>query len=74
MNTLLTLVKPFMPSSIRKIIRIHSSPEELLDFFPRSILPTKYGGDVNEYYMADRLKQINAEEDNYPVEGQKNTF
>ncbi|CAL1273838.1 unnamed protein product [Larinioides sclopetarius] len=71
MNTILTLLKPLMPSAIKKIIRIHSSAEELLDYFPRSMLPTKYGGNLNEYYMDDRLKQINAQQDNYPVEETK---
>ncbi|KAF8778454.1 hypothetical protein HNY73_015176 [Argiope bruennichi] len=74
MNTLLTLIKPFMPSFMKKILTIHSSPEELLKYYPRSMLPTKYGGSLSEYYMADRLKKINEEHDNYIVEGQRNTF
>ncbi|XP_055945158.1 alpha-tocopherol transfer protein-like [Argiope bruennichi] len=74
MNTLLALIKPFMPSFMKKILTIHSSSEELLKYYPRSMLPTKYGGSLSEYYMADRLKKINEEHDNYIVEGQRNTF
>ncbi|GBO23109.1 hypothetical protein AVEN_168358-1, partial [Araneus ventricosus] len=73
-NLLLTLSKPFLPEYFNKIIYIHSSVDELFDYFPKSAIPAKYGGTLTEYYMADWLKKANAEQDNFPIGGQKNVF
>ncbi|CAL1273830.1 unnamed protein product [Larinioides sclopetarius] len=57
-----------------EILYIHSSEKELLDFFPPSVLPTQYGGNLIEYYAADWYKKANLQHGNYPAEGQKNIF
>ncbi|GIY30300.1 CRAL-TRIO domain-containing protein [Caerostris darwini] len=74
MNLLISLIKPLMPEQFRKIIFVHSSPEDLLNHFPRSVLPVKYGGKQTDYYAADWLKKANEQQDDFPAEGQKNIF
>ncbi|CAL1298553.1 unnamed protein product [Larinioides sclopetarius] len=73
-STLLTCFKPFLVESIRKILYFHSSVEDLLNYFPSSTLPTKYGGTLTEYYMADYLKRANEEQGDFPLGGLKNLF
>ncbi|GIY27098.1 CRAL-TRIO domain-containing protein [Caerostris extrusa] len=58
----------------RRMIFIHSTPEDLLNHFPRSALPVKYGGTLTDYYTADWLKRANEQQGNFPVGGQKNIF
>ncbi|KAF8778457.1 Retinaldehyde-binding protein 1 like protein [Argiope bruennichi] len=53
-------------------IYIHSSPVELLNHFPGSHLPTKYGGALTNYCMSDYLKKANEQHSNFPIGGQKN--
>ncbi|GBN28838.1 hypothetical protein AVEN_163220-1, partial [Araneus ventricosus] len=53
---------------------VHSSVDELFNYFPKSAIPAKYGGTLTEYYMADWLKKANEEQDNFPIGGQKNVF
>ncbi|XP_055946035.1 uncharacterized protein LOC129976463 isoform X2 [Argiope bruennichi] len=55
-------------------IYIHSSPVELLNHFPGSHLPTKYGGALTNYCMSDYLKKANEQHSNFPIGGQKNVF
>ncbi|GIX72362.1 CRAL-TRIO domain-containing protein [Caerostris extrusa] len=70
----LALAKPFLSESIRKIIHVHSSPEGLLDYFPASVLPKKYGGTLNDYYDSGWHRKANEEHDIFPPGGQKNLF
>ncbi|GIX90108.1 CRAL-TRIO domain-containing protein [Caerostris darwini] len=72
--TALALAKPFLSESIRKILYVHSSPEELLDYFPASVLPEKYGGTLKEFYVSDWYRKANEEHHNFPPGGQKNLF
>ncbi|GFR01187.1 retinaldehyde-binding protein 1 [Trichonephila clavata] len=41
-------LKPVLTEKIKKRVHFHSDVEELFDYFPRSILPAEYGGDLNE--------------------------
>ncbi|GIY45680.1 alpha-tocopherol transfer protein-like [Caerostris extrusa] len=43
------LVKPFLTDKLKKRIIFHSSPETLLDYFPKAVLPKQYGGDLENY-------------------------
>ncbi|GFY48773.1 CRAL-TRIO domain-containing protein [Trichonephila inaurata madagascariensis] len=52
----------------------HSSPEELLNYFPPEVLPVKYGGTLSDYYMADWMKKANKQHEDLTVKGQKNIF
>ncbi|GIY15686.1 CRAL-TRIO domain-containing protein [Caerostris darwini] len=73
-NLLINLSKPLMPAEFRRIIFVHSSPEDLLNHFPRSALPVKYGGTLTDYYMADWLREANEQHGHYTAGGQKNIF
>ncbi|GIY80162.1 CRAL-TRIO domain-containing protein [Caerostris darwini] len=73
-NLGIRLMRPLMPEEFRRIIFVHSSPEDLLNHFPSSVLPVKYGGKLTEYYMANWLKKANERQDHFPAGGQKNMF
>ncbi|GIY17213.1 hypothetical protein CDAR_395381 [Caerostris darwini] len=51
------LVKPFLTDKLKKRIIFHSSPETLLDYFPKAVLPKQYGGDLENYDMYAWLKK-----------------
>ncbi|GIY98246.1 CRAL-TRIO domain-containing protein [Caerostris extrusa] len=53
---------------------VHSSPEELLNYFPAYMLPEKYGGTLKDYYDFDWYRKANEEHNNFPPGGQKNLF
>ncbi|GFY45040.1 CRAL-TRIO domain-containing protein [Trichonephila inaurata madagascariensis] len=74
LSTMFTLFKPFMSEKIRKMFHFHSSPDELLNYFPAEVLPVQYGGTLSDYYMADWLKKANKQHEDLTVKGQKNIF
>ncbi|GFY48772.1 CRAL-TRIO domain-containing protein [Trichonephila inaurata madagascariensis] len=74
LSTMLTLFKPFMSEKLRRMFHFHSSPEELLNYFPPEVLPVKYGGTLSDYYMADWMKKANKQHEDLTVKGQKNIF
>ncbi|PRD27479.1 UNVERIFIED_CONTAM: hypothetical protein NCL1_35236 [Trichonephila clavipes] len=43
----------------------HSNVEELLNYFPGSILPVEYGGDLKENIDEDWLRKANKDHENY---------
>jgi len=53
---------------------IHSSVEELFEFFLRSMLPVQYGGTLTDYYMSYWLRKAKDEHAHFPAGGQKNIF
>ncbi|XP_054718620.1 alpha-tocopherol transfer protein-like [Uloborus diversus] len=52
------IFKNFLTDKFRKRIFFHSKMESLFDHFPRSILPTKYGGTLEDYDMTEWLKDV----------------
>ncbi|GFQ80704.1 CRAL-TRIO domain-containing protein [Trichonephila clavata] len=74
LSTMLTLFKPFMSEKLRRILYFHSSPTDLLNYFPPSVLPAKYGGKLTDYYMAKWLQKANEQHESFTVKGQKNMF
>ncbi|GIY21471.1 hypothetical protein CDAR_184571 [Caerostris darwini] len=40
----------------------HKTPETLLNYFPKAVLPKQYGGDLESYDMAEWLKKAMAPE------------
>ncbi|GIY17710.1 clavesin-1 [Caerostris extrusa] len=44
------VMKLVLPASLRNMFNFHSSTEELFDFFPRSIIPKEYGGELENYF------------------------
>ncbi|GFY48771.1 CRAL-TRIO domain-containing protein [Trichonephila inaurata madagascariensis] len=55
-------------------LHFHSSPEELLNYFPPEVIPVQYGGTLSDYYMADWMKKANKQHEDLTVKGQKNMF
>ncbi|GFQ81931.1 alpha-tocopherol transfer protein-like [Trichonephila clavata] len=52
------IMKHFFTEELKRKIHIHSSPEELLNFFPADILPTEYGGKLEDFDLTDWLKEV----------------
>ncbi|KAG8193028.1 hypothetical protein JTE90_028145 [Oedothorax gibbosus] len=69
-----TLLKPFMSEKMKKRIIVHSSPEDLLNYFPKHCLPVQYGGDLEDYYMEEWMKEANVQHGTSTLAGQPNTF
>ncbi|GFV71257.1 CRAL-TRIO domain-containing protein [Trichonephila clavipes] len=74
LSTMLTLFKPFMSEMLRKMLYFHSSPEELLKYFPPEVLPVKYGGTLSDYYMADWLKKANEQHEDLTVKALRHNY
>ncbi|GBN56680.1 hypothetical protein AVEN_156571-1 [Araneus ventricosus] len=53
LKTLWAIVRNFISEKIRSRIFFHSKPEDLLNYFPRSVLPAQYGGDLINYINKD---------------------
>ncbi|GFT41241.1 CRAL-TRIO domain-containing protein [Nephila pilipes] len=67
-------IKPLLSEKIRNRVYFHSSTEKLLDYFPRAILPSEYGGDLRENDMKDWLRKANVDHKQHGVTGQPNYF
>ncbi|CAL1299080.1 unnamed protein product [Larinioides sclopetarius] len=50
MKVVWNLVKPFLSEKMRNRVHFHNNCEELLDVFPSCIIPTKYGGKLQESF------------------------
>ncbi|GFR03317.1 alpha-tocopherol transfer protein [Trichonephila clavata] len=68
------MFRPWLSEKLRNRVYFHSNVEELLNYFPRSILPVEYGGDIKENIEEDWLRKANKEHENYGVTGQPNNF
>lgn len=56
------LVKPFLSAKIKKRFFFHTKMDDLLNHFPRSVLPTEYGGSLEDYDMTDWLAKVMSKE------------
>ncbi|GFX27702.1 alpha-tocopherol transfer protein [Trichonephila clavipes] len=52
----------------------HSNGEELLNHFPRSVVPAKYGGDLTDCFQEDLMKQMTKDYGSCPLGGQNNYY
>lgn len=68
------ILKPFLSQKIRNRVYFHSNLEKLFDYFPRSVLPVEYGGDLKESIEEDYIRRANKEHEKHGVEGQPNYF
>ncbi|KAF8778848.1 Alpha-tocopherol transfer protein-like [Argiope bruennichi] len=66
--------KHFLSAKIRKRVFFHSKPEDLLNYFPKSIIPTQYGGSLENYHDSELMNKLNEEVDSYPEKGLPNYF
>ncbi|GFY56433.1 alpha-tocopherol transfer protein-like [Trichonephila inaurata madagascariensis] len=74
MKTMFTLMKSLMTKKLRSRVHFHSCVEDLLDFFPRSILPIEYGGELINCESEDWLINANKEQAKCTIEGQSNLY
>ncbi|CAL1278024.1 unnamed protein product [Larinioides sclopetarius] len=68
------VIKPVMSEKIKSRIRFLSNPEELLDYFPRCIMSSEYGGDILEADIKDWIKRANKEQQKFTLRGQPNYY
>ncbi|CAL1278042.1 unnamed protein product [Larinioides sclopetarius] len=68
------MIKPIMSEKIRNRVYFHSNKEELFHYFPRCIMPTVYGGDIQETAMEDWIKRANKEHTKCTLRGQPNYY
>ncbi|GFY57487.1 alpha-tocopherol transfer protein-like [Trichonephila inaurata madagascariensis] len=59
------ILKPFLSEKMRNRVYFHSNVEDLYDFFPRSILPVEWGGDLKESTEDDFARKANKENENH---------
>ncbi|PRD20359.1 UNVERIFIED_CONTAM: hypothetical protein NCL1_54824 [Trichonephila clavipes] len=57
-----------------KQIHVHSRVEDLFDHFPRSVLPTEYGGELINCISESWLRTANKEYAECTIEGQPNLY
>ncbi|CAL1273849.1 unnamed protein product [Larinioides sclopetarius] len=56
-RTAYAVIKHFLTEKIRRRLIFHEDSKSLLNYFPRSVLPKHYGGDLEKYDMTDWLKR-----------------
>ncbi|KAF8778834.1 Clavesin-1 like protein [Argiope bruennichi] len=52
----------------------HSDMRELLNYFPKSVLPEQYGGEILDIYETNFSQRANKEQKKNTIEGQPNFF
>ncbi|GFS57492.1 CRAL-TRIO domain-containing protein [Nephila pilipes] len=72
MNLLWKMAKPILPEFVKNMFIFHSSTEELFDYFPRSVIPNKYKGELVDYYSSNWLMKANEQQKTFPGGGQRN--
>ncbi|CAL1273850.1 unnamed protein product [Larinioides sclopetarius] len=51
------LLKPFISEKLKKRIIFHPNSKTLLNYFPKDVLPTQYGGNLETYDMSNWLRK-----------------
>ncbi|GBN89221.1 hypothetical protein AVEN_103312-1 [Araneus ventricosus] len=68
------ILKHFLTQKIKDRVIIHSEPSDLFDYFPRSIIPTQYGGTLLDHDMEDWIRRANREQEKNSIQGQPNFY
>ncbi|GIY98250.1 hypothetical protein CEXT_599151 [Caerostris extrusa] len=68
------MTKPILPDQFQKLFIFLSSTEELFNYLPRSIVPSEYGGYLEDYYMTDWLNKAHKQHQRFPKAGEPNFF
>ncbi|GFV35882.1 alpha-tocopherol transfer protein-like [Trichonephila clavipes] len=74
MKTMFALAKSLMTKKLSSRVHFHSCVEDLHDYFPRSILPIEYGGELINCESEDWLINANKEQAKCTIEGQSNLY
>ncbi|GIY80619.1 hypothetical protein CEXT_702321 [Caerostris extrusa] len=54
------IFKHFLTDKLKKRFVFHNTPETLLNYFPKVVLPKQYGGNLENYDMSSWLKKVMA--------------
>ncbi|GBO25607.1 hypothetical protein AVEN_139550-1, partial [Araneus ventricosus] len=68
------IIKHFLTQKIKDRVIIHSEPSDIFDYFPRSIIPTQYGGTLLDHDMEDWIRRANREQEKNSIQGQPNFY
>ncbi|GIY60517.1 alpha-tocopherol transfer protein [Caerostris darwini] len=68
------ILKQFLSEKIKSRVHFHSNMSDLFEFFPRSVLPAEYGGDLPDADAKDWLRRANMEHGSNSVGGQPNFY
>ncbi|CAL1262112.1 unnamed protein product [Larinioides sclopetarius] len=74
LKALWMILKPFLSQKIKSRIYFHSSTEELFDYFPRSVIPVEYGGELSDSDLKDWIRNSNEDFKQYVIEGRPNYY
>ncbi|GIY51993.1 alpha-tocopherol transfer protein-like [Caerostris darwini] len=74
LKTLWAIARFMVSEKIKQRVFIHSSPEELNDYFSRSVLPAEYGGEIEDIYSEDFARKANKANTECTVAGQANFY
>ncbi|XP_055943730.1 alpha-tocopherol transfer protein-like [Argiope bruennichi] len=69
-----SIMMALLTQKMRSRIFFHSSGEELLNFFPRSVLPTQFGGSIRDEDLPDWARRVNKDIKKYTILGQSNYY
>ncbi|GIY21477.1 hypothetical protein CDAR_184601 [Caerostris darwini] len=56
------IMKHFLTDKLKQRVIFHNTTETLLNHFPKAVLPKQYGGDLQNYNMAEWVKKAMAPE------------
>ncbi|GFQ98235.1 CRAL-TRIO domain-containing protein [Trichonephila clavata] len=68
------MAKPILPEFVKKLFIFHSSTEDLFNYFPASLIPQEYGGDLEDCFMLEWLTKAKEHHKICPEGGQSNIF
>ncbi|KAF8778436.1 retinaldehyde-binding protein 1-like [Argiope bruennichi] len=74
MRIVWSIIKRFLSAKIRSRVFLHSSTKELLEYFPRSLLPVEYGGDLQLNSMKEWSRKANKNQETNTIKGQPNFY
>ncbi|GBN49863.1 Clavesin-1 [Araneus ventricosus] len=68
------IIKRFLSAKIRSRVFFHHKVEELLDYFPCSVLPVEFGGDLQVDTMKEWVRKANKDQQENTINGQRNFY
>ncbi|CAL1286102.1 unnamed protein product [Larinioides sclopetarius] len=74
LKTVWKIVKPFLSQKLKNRVHFHSNPIRLRKYFPTSMLPVGYGGEIRDINSQDWIRRMNNEQEKFSVGGQPNFY
>ncbi|XP_055943720.1 clavesin-2-like isoform X2 [Argiope bruennichi] len=69
-----SFVRPILTEKIKSRVHFHKNKEELLDYFPRCVLPVDFGGNVRENETINWIRRANKDQEKFTLCGQPNYY